>query len=205
MLRRLFREHTGLTLALGFLWFLLACFMLIRPEDPRYPNDNPLIGLLGLLLVLVSFAWTNAGGYQQVQSALKRRALTWGSALADLIVFVILFSIPAAVLAPAYGNYTARARIAGMVAAVSSLKLPIAEAAAEKNSLNGVGSGLKYQPAKNADYLQVGPNGTLIAYNEQHGALLVMTPTLSGQAIAWRCEGYPARLFPSSCRGEAAK
>lgn len=58
---------------------------------------------------------------------------------------------------------------------------------------------------RNADYVQVGPDGVIVAYNERHGALLVVTPVDDGKALEWRCRGYPERFFPSSCRSGAAK
>jgi hypothetical protein len=203
--RRLFNDHWGVTLVFGIFWLFAACIVLIGPEDQRHPNPGPPLLFLAALTVLVSFAWANSRHYQQVDGALKRRSLTWGSAFLDLVVFVILFSLPAAVLAPAYGNYAIRARMGGMVAAASALKTPIAEAAQENRTLKGAGSAVKAGAIKYADYAQVSPDGVIVAYNERHGALLVLTPSMSETGVTWRCQGHPTRLFPSACRGETGK
>jgi len=201
--RRLFNDHPGVTFLLGAFWILFACVSLAEPEDPRHAGSGLLLLSLAALTVLVSFAWSNSGHYQQVESALKRRSLVWATAIADFIVFAILFSIPAGVLVPAYGNYAIRARMAGMMSAASSLKSPITESALAKGTLKGAASELKAGTLKNADYALLSPDGVIVAYNERHGALLVMTPTLSGNGVAWRCQGYPPKLFPATCRGEA--
>ena len=204
--RRLFSDHWGATLVFGIFWFIAACIVLIGPEDPRHPNPGPLLLFLAALTVLVSFAWANSKHYQQAGSALKRHSLTWVTALVDLILFVILFSIPAAVVAPAYGNYAIRARMGEMLSAASALKAPVTEAAADNKTLKGAGAAVKPGAIKNADYAQVSPDGVIVAYNERHGALVVLTPAMSGSGeVIWRCQGYPARLFPLACRGDSAK
>jgi len=204
--RRLFKDHWGATLAFGVAWFVLAAVAIIGPEDSRHPSLGPPLLFMMALTVLVSFAWANSRHYQQVGSAPKKLFLTWGAALADLAVFAILFSIPAVVLAPAYGKYTIRSQMGQMVSAAGELKTPIMEAAAAKGSLSGAAKGIRVRPVKNADYLQVGPDGVIVAYNERHGALVVLTPVMSaGGEILWRCQGRPERFFPSSCRGDAAK
>jgi len=203
--RRLFNEHWGVTLVLGALWFIVACVAMVGPEDSRHPNYGPTLLFLSAMIVLVSFAWANSRHYQQVESMLKRRSLTWTTALLDLVVFVVLFSIPAAILAAAYGKYTIRARMGEMVSAAGALKLPIEEAAAEKQTLKGAGTTIRTGTVKNADYLQVGPDGVIVAYNERHGTILVLTPTMSEGKVNWRCQGYPEQFFPRSCRGAGAK
>ena len=201
--RRLFNDHWGVTLVFGIFWFIAVAVAFIGPEDPRHPNPGPLLLFLAALTVLVSFAWSNSRHYQQVEGTFKRRSFTWGSALADLVVFVILFSLPAAVLAPAYGKYTIRSQMGQMVAAAGELKTPIMEAAAHKGGLAGAATGIRVRPVKNADYLQVSSDGVIVAYNERHGALLVLTPADVGKTIQWRCRGYPERFFPGSCRSDA--
>jgi type IV pilus assembly protein PilA len=203
--RRLFKDHWGVTLVLGIFWFIAVAVALIGPEDPRHPNPGPLLLFLAALTVLVSFAWSNSRHFQQVVGTFKRRSFTWGSAFVDLVVFVILFSLPAAVLAPAYGNYTIRARMSDMVGAASALKNPIAEAAHDKGTLKGAGSAIKAGAIKNADYVQVGPDGVIVAYNERHGAVVVLTPSMTEKGVSWQCQGYPARFFSSACRGERSK
>lgn len=201
--RRLFKEHWGITLAFGVVWFVLAAVAIAGPEDPRHPRLGPPLLFMMALTVLVSFAWANSSHYQALESAPKRLFLAWGTALADLVVFAVLFSLPAVVLAAAYGNYTIRSRMSEIVAAAGALKTPIMEAAVDKGTLKGSGAAVKPGPIRNADYAEVGPDGVIVAYNEQHGALLVLTPAMSaGGEIIWRCRGYPERFFPSSCRGE---
>jgi type IV pilus assembly protein PilA len=203
--RRLFNDHWGVTLVFGIFWFIAVAVALIGPEDPRHQNPGPLLLFLAALTVLVSFAWSNSRHYQQVEGTFKRRSFTWGSAFADLVVFVILFSLPAAILAPAYGNYTIRARMSEMVATAGALKTPIAEAAMDGKTLKGAGAPVKPGAIKNADYALVSADGVIIAYNERHGALLVLTPSMTEKEVSWQCQGYPARFFPSACRGERSK
>ena len=197
--RRLFKEHWGLTLVFGIFWFLIVTLAVSGPEDPRKANIGFLLVLWTIPVILVSFAWMNAGQYQKVERIFRRRALTWGSAIADFIVFAILFAIPGAILAPAYGNYAVRSRMNEMINSVSALQAGIAEVAQSNGRLYGAAAEFKITKPKNSDYALLSPDGMIVLYNEQHGALAVLNPVMSNGVVAWRCQGFPAGLFPRNC------
>ena len=203
--RRLFREHWGFTLIFGFFWFVIVAFSMIGPEDPRHPNPGPLLMLLTASTILVSFAWMNSKHFQQTESAFKRYAHTWGSALIDFAVFAFLFALPAVIVAPAYGKYAIRARMSEMVLSVSGLKTAIADMAQAKGTLSGAAAGLKVGTHKHADYALLNPDGVIVAYSERYGTLVVLTPTMRGGSVSWRCQGYPERVFPAPCRRTASR
>jgi hypothetical protein len=46
----------------------------------------------------------------------------------------------------------------------------------------------------------VAPGGTLLGIDFRNAVMVVATPSAQGQALAWRCEGYPASLAPKSCK-----
>ena len=203
--RRLFREHLGFTLVFGIFWFLIVTVSMIGPEDARYPNPGPALIFLTALTILVSFAWMNSKHFHETAGAFKKHAFTWGTALVDLAVFAFLFALPAVIFAPAYGNYAIRSRMNEMVSSVSALKTEVAEAAQSKGTLSGAAAGLKVGTHQHADYALLSPDGTIVAYSERYGALVVLTPSMSGGSVSWRCQGYPERLFPAACRGDSGK
>ena len=199
---RLFKEHGGLTFLLGLSWMLVVAMAVIGPEDPRQPNTGILLVIWSIPLILTSFAWMNARHYQQSGSVFRKRVFTWGSALADFIIFAIIFAIPAAILAPAYGNYAVRSRMNEMIGAVSDLKTGIAEIAQADGIPGNAVAALKIRKPEYADYALLSPDGTIVLYNERYGALAVISPVITSNGIQWRCQGFPADLFPGNCRGE---
>ena len=89
-----------------------------------------------------------------------------------------------------------------MINSVSALKTGIAEVAQANGKLNGAAAGFKITKPQNADCALLSPDGTIVLYNEQHGALAVLNPVMSNGVVAWRCQGFPAGLFPRICLGE---
>lgn len=203
--RRLFGEHPGITLLLGFFWFLFTTAALIGPEDPRQLNVGLAFAMLMVPTILVSFAWANSKHYQQVEAARKRMMLAWSTAVSDFAVFAVLLAIPAVFAAALYGNYGTRASMSNMVASISSLRTQLSLEWQEQGNLNTIGKETQIGKPANADYAHLGPDGTIVLYNQRHGALAVVSPRREGNNMKWSCRGYPAEIFPKDCRGGAAK
>lgn len=200
--RRLFKEHFLLTFLLGITWILIVAVAVSGPEDPRHPNIGSLLLFWTIPVILISFAWMNSGHYQQLESKIKKRVFTWGSAFADFFVFAVLFSIPAIVLAPAYGNYAVRSKMNNMIISVGKLQAEIAEIAQDSGELSSAAAELTIGKPENADFAFLSPDGTIVLYNERYGAFAAIMPVMNNGTVKWRCQGFPAALFPMSCRGD---
>jgi uncharacterized RDD family membrane protein YckC len=145
-----------------------------------------------------------------------------GSAVGVIVVIVLLFvSVPvigivAAVALPAYQDYTVRAKMAGVIAAVSATGAPIALYEKEKGEwptaweqLKSVGGanpmdGMPQQSLSLVKEIRLEQGGAVVTSVEILGTRgkVSMTPKKAGDQIEWTCTATDLiwKYVPATCR-----
>jgi type II secretory pathway pseudopilin PulG len=110
-------------------------------------------------------------------------------------------AIPAGIVIPAYGGYSARARLSELVIAGSALRVQITEAALDKGTLAGSGDKVEIAPSARLTAGLVARDGAIVLYNAEYGALVAQLPALkANDRVDWSCDAMPQKVMPSSCR-----
>ena len=150
--------------------------------------------------------WSNHVARAPVQSA-HGAALIVGRALYDFVLLVgllLLVSFPIAIFLPAYQCYTDRARASEVLLMGSFMRAEIEARAAKLGTLTGAGRGLEITPTGRTRAELVANDGVIVVVGEDPPVVFMLSPTLSGGAVIWKCLGFPEKAVPMTCRGNDA-
>ena len=145
-----------------------------------------------------------------------------GSATIVIVIVVVLFflvfvgGILAAIAIPAYQDFTTRSKVSGIIVAASSVKVPIAEYAAEKGawpttweqveSAGGANplSQLSPQSKEFVEEIRLEQGGVVVSAVRIHGTQgqIRLTPRRVGDKVEWTCTSNLEirKYVPASCR-----
>ncbi len=122
-------------------------------------------------------------------------------ALVALFICLLALCIPLFVLQPAYSCYSDRARVSEMLTAnVGELRHEIDERYARRQTLVGIGEGMRVLPKGGVAEGFVSANGVIAVFSEDPRVTLVVEPIETQGKLDWRCHGLPGRQLPIPCR-----
>ena len=145
-----------------------------------------------------------------------------GSAVIAIIIVVAAFvvvaiiGILAAVAIPAYQDYTVRAKMSGVIIAISAAKAPIQSYAAEKGAwpttweqVESVGGAnpMRQLPETSrslVEEIRLEQGGAVVSYIKVHKTQgqIRLAPKLAGDKVEWTCTSSPEirKYVPAACR-----
>lgn len=100
------------------------------------------------------------------------------------------------------GNYTARVETGEMMLYVSSFRSEIESMALKQKALTHLHVNFDPAALKKAgiSYIHMSDAGEFVVNGGRHGQIFVLTPTLAGDKVVWRCIGGPDKDMPVMCR-----
>ena len=131
-----------------------------------------------------------------------------------IFFFVFVVGVLAAVAIPAYQDYTHRAKMAGVISAMSAARAPVVEHMASKGSWPatweqlGPGADPMRQVAEPSrdivESIRLEPGGAIVAdvkISRDRGEVR-LTPKQAGDQVEWACTSSPEirKYVPASCR-----
>ena len=118
---------------------------------------------------------------------------------------VLIGFLVVAVVLPQMAGNEAKEAAQALVAGADTARQQVTSAAEKAGSLNGVGKSVKLAPKNDAKHGEmkwlVSDNGEIHGWNEKNALEIAMTPSISGNKVAWTCRGYPVNAMPTSCGG----
>ncbi len=129
-----------------------------------------------------------------------RRWMKVGTSVVFDVLCVSLLALPFTLFQPTYQCYTERAKIAEMMVVASPYRDAITERATQRQSLSGVGEGLRVEPKGRVHGGAISTNGVITLFSDEPRALVVLRPYFENSEVKWACEGYPLKAMTASCR-----
>ena len=131
-----------------------------------------------------------------------------GFTLIELMIVIAIIGILAAIAIPAYQDYTARAKMAEVIAQAAPAKLAVAETASSLGALSGVtasNTGYAFPGATNyVSAVGIASAGVITVTSTVPNATgaLVLTPSGSTGNLTWICSSsaISAKFLPTNCR-----
>ena len=110
----------------------------------------------------------------------------------------------AAVLAPLYCDYDARAALSESLQQLAPYRDAIEENISKEDSIDvsGVVVSIPSEAFRslNLDYARVFPDGTIVIRHAKHHQVIIWEPSMTAGQISWRCVGGPRKDVPPECR-----
>ena len=195
--RPLAGAHWSLPVAL----ILIGLILLFSQPCKRGPYYVEYVAVaMSVCLVL----WSHHIVKAPVQSVRSAAAIA-GRSLYDLIALMgllLLASFPVALFVPTYHCFTDRTRASEVLLAGSTLRTEIEANAAKLGALEGAGRGVEFMPSERARAGLVTNDGVIVVVGEDPAVVFMLSPTLSGGAVSWKCRGFPEKLVPTMCRSK---
>jgi len=129
-----------------------------------------------------------------------RRWMKVGASVVFDVLCVALLALPFTLFQPTYQCYTERAKVAEMLVVASPYRTAITERAIQRQSLSGVGEGLKIEPMGRVHGGAISANGVITLFSDEPRALVVLRPHFENSELKWACEGFPLKAMTVSCR-----
>ena len=124
-------------------------------------------------------------------------------AIYDLTLFFLLWvvvSMPIAVAMPTYQCYTNRAKVSELILSAYTMRSAIERRAAQTQSLNGVGAGLRVELGRRTKGGLVTNDEIIIVASDDPPAVAILQPSFIEGKITWSCLGFPTKHMPGICR-----
>ena len=129
--------------------------------------------------------------------------------IAYLLKFVIIIpivAIIAAIMLPAYQDYTKRAKVSQTISETSIIKLEVEDAYRNKQPLSSIDTE-PFKRLHNVQNVEIQDNGTVIVTVDEkidpQNRSFTLTPQMdNGEITPWKCSsnGLPNRYLPQECR-----
>lgn len=129
-----------------------------------------------------------------------RRWVKVGTSVIFDVLCVSLLALPFILFQPTYQCYTERAKVAEMMVVASPYRDAITERATQRQSLSGVGEGLRVEPTGRLHGGAISANGIITLFSNEPRALVVLRPYFENSEVKWACEGFPLKAMAASCR-----
>lgn len=176
-----------------WLWLYLQS---VCKTGPRYEET------VVLTVTLVSSMWVAVSSTADLSGwrKLRRTVVAIFYDLISLFMVLAALVLPLILFLPAYQCYGDRGKVSELVLAASSYRSVVAERAQARQSLIGVGEGLRLKTEGRVHGGTISVNGIITLFSDEPRALIVLRPYFENSEVKWACEGFPLKAMPAPCR-----